>query len=110
MVTLAEQFDIEDSLRINASKADPYGGVTLESAEDLALLEARVKAVKPLLVVVDTVGNATDKNLSRQEDAKAFYWPLQILARKYRCAVLCLTHLNATGARAYSRWLGERLR
>ena len=53
---------------------------------------------------MDTVGNATDKNLSRQEDAKAFYFPLQVLARRYRCAVLCLTHLNAGG-----QFLGRRM-
>ena len=104
MVTLAQAFGLVDGIRINASKADPYGGVSLETPEDLAALEGRIKAVRPLLVVVDTVGNATDKNLSRQEDAKAFYFPLQVLARRYRCAVLCLTHLNAGG-----QFLGRRV-
>lgn len=104
MVTLCKDFDIVEGVRLNASKADPYGGVTLESVEDYALLEARVAAVKPLLVIVDTVGNATDKNLSRQEDAKMFYQPLQLIARKHRCAILCLTHLNAAG-----QFLGRRV-
>lgn len=104
MVTLARKFDIVDNLRLNAGKADPYGGVTLESADDYRQLEARVKAVRPAFVIIDTVGNATDKNLSKQEDAKAFYWPLQVLARKYRTSVLCLTHLNAAG-----QFLGRRV-
>jgi hypothetical protein len=104
MVTLARDFDVAANIRINAARTDPYGGVTLETVDDYCELEARVKAVQPAIVVIDTVGNATDKNLSRQEDAKAFYQPLQILARRYRCAVLCLTHLNATG-----QFLGRRV-
>ncbi len=104
LVTLAETFGIEPNIRINATRADPYGGVTLETPDDYRDLEARIKAVRPELVIIDTVGNATDKNLSKQEDAKAFYWPLQVLARRYRCAILCLTHLNATG-----QFLGRRV-
>ena len=97
MVSVCESFGIADCVKVNATKAEPYGGVTLESVEEFLALEARVKAVQPTFVVVDTVGNATDKNLSRQEDAKAFYQPLQILARRQNVAVLCLTHLNAGG-------------
>src|SRR5262249_43800622 len=97
LVTLAEKFGIEECLRLNAMKATPYGGVTLDEPDDYQAREAGVKAVKPRFVIVDTVGNATDKNLCKQEDAKAFYFPLQLLARRCRCAVLCLTHLNASG-------------
>jgi hypothetical protein len=104
IVTLARDFDIVPSIRINAAPTDPYGGVTLETADDLADLDARIKAVAPLLVIVDTVGNATDKNLSKQEDAKAFYFPLQVLARRHCCALLALTHLNASGS-----FLGRRV-
>jgi hypothetical protein len=104
MVTLSQAFGIKDSIRLNAFKADPYGGVCLDEKQDLKDLEARIAIVRPLLVVIDTVGNATDRNLSKQEDAKGFYWPLQILARKYRCGILCLTHLNADG-----HFLGRRV-
>jgi hypothetical protein len=97
MVTLCDSFGISDCVRLNASKADPYGGVTLDLLEDFEALERRVKTVQPVFVVVDTVGNATDRNLSRQEDAKAFYQPLQILARRQNVAVMALTHLNANG-------------
>ena len=70
----------------------------LDDIRELNALEARIRAVKPVMVLVDTVGNATDKNLSRQEDAKAFYQPLQIIARRNRTAIVCITHLNAAGA------------
>jgi hypothetical protein len=104
MVSLAQAFGIKDSIRLNAFKADPYGGVCLDAKQDLADLEARIAILHPALVVIDTVGNATDKNLCKQEDAKAFYFPLQIIARRYRTAVLCLTHLNADG-----QFLGRRV-
>jgi hypothetical protein len=104
MVTLSQAFGIKDSIRLNAFKADPYGGVCLDDLQDLKDLEARVAIVRPLLVVIDTVGNATDRNLCKQEDAKAFYSPLQIIARRYRCAIFCLTHLNADG-----HFLGRRI-
>jgi len=104
VVTLARDFNIAPLIRINAAKADPYGGVTLETLEDYAELEGRIKAIRPAFVIIDTVGNATDKNLSRQEDAKAFYFPLQVIARRYRTAILALTHLNAAG-----HFLGRRV-
>jgi hypothetical protein len=104
MVSLCQSFGIKDNVRLNAGKSDPYGGVSLDTVEDYAMLEARVKAVSPALVVIDTVGNATDKSLCRQEDAKAFYQPLQLIARRQRCAILCLTHLNAAGL-----FLGRRV-
>lgn len=104
LATLAETLQIEDAIYLNASKSDPYAGVVLDSLDDLRALEARIKALRPAFVIIDTVGNSTDKNLSRQEDAKAFYWPLQVMARKYRCAILCLTHLNAGG-----QFLGRRV-
>ncbi len=97
MVSLCDSFGISDCVKLNATRSDPYGGVTLDTPDEFAALEKRVKAVKPLFVVVDTVGNATDRNLSRQEDAKAFYQPLQLIARRQGCAVLALTHLNANG-------------
>lgn len=104
LVSLCRSFRITASVRLNASRSDPYGGVTLETPDDYAALEARIRAVRPALVIIDTVGNATDRNLSRQEEAKAFYQPLQIMARRYRCAILCLTHLNAAG-----QFLGRRV-
>lgn len=104
MVSLARAFGVEDAVAVNSWADDPYGGVTLDNEDDLRDLGARITEVKPVMVVVDTVGNATDRNLSRQEDAKAFYQPLQIIARRHGCAVLCLTHLNATG-----KFLGRRV-
>jgi hypothetical protein len=97
LVSLARAFAIEDSIWLNASKKDPWGGVMLETLEDFHDLEGRIQAVRPKLVIVDTVGNATGKNLCRQEEARDFYAPLQLIARRSRAALLCLTHLNQQG-------------
>jgi hypothetical protein len=104
LVSLCKAFQIADAVRLNAPKSDPFSGVSLESAEDYAALEARVKAVRPAFVIVDPVGNSTDLNLCRPEDAKAYYFPLQVIARRHRCAVLANTHLNADG-----KFLGRRI-
>ncbi len=104
MVALSKEFGVADIVYLNALKAEPFSGVSLDSLEDLANFEARVKAVRPLIAVIDTVGNTTDLNLSKQEDARLYYAPLQVIARKYECGILCLTHLNAGG-----KFLGRRV-
>lgn len=109
LVTLCDAFGTTDCVKINAHPADIYGGVSLENIEDLMLLEKRIAACRPLFVVIDTVGNTTDKNLSRQEDAKAYYQPLQIIARRQNVSVLCLTHLNA-GGKVLGRRVMEKVR
>lgn len=109
MVTLCRDFGVTAGVRLNAWKKDPYGGVALDAPQDLKDFEARIKAVKPAFVVIDTVGNATDKNLSKQEDAKAFYQPLQIIARRQSVAIFCLTHLSA-GGQVLGRRAKEKVR
>ena len=97
IVSLCRAFHIEESILVNATRSEPYGGVLLETIDDLMELEGRIKAAKPLFVVIDTVGNSTDRNLAKSEDAKAYYQPLQVIARRNQVAILCLTHLNAAG-------------
>jgi putative DNA primase/helicase len=97
MVDLGEKFGITDMVWVSAYKASPFEGTLLESLEDWKSLGAIIRAVRPHMLIVDTIGNATSKNLSRQEDAMEFYRPLQVLARKYDMPVMCLTHLAAGG-------------
>lgn len=97
MVSIGDAFGISDMVWISAYKANPFDGTTLETLEDWKSLGAIIRAVRPHLLIVDTVGNATSKNLGRQEEAMEFYRPLQIIARKYDMPVMCLTHLAAGG-------------
>lgn len=104
LVALTRAFEIRDVFLFNAYKDDPLSGTSLDSKEDLIEFKDRILANRPALVVIDTVGSTTDANLSKQEEAKKFYGPLQEIAQRGQCAVLCLTHLNATG-----HFLGRRV-
>ena len=97
LVTVAAEFDITDSIYINAPKTDPFSGTLIDDAPALAALLSRAKVVQPAFIIIDTVGNATDRNLGKQEEAKQFYQPLQVIARQADCALIASTHLNMTG-------------
>lgn len=109
MVTHSQEFGVSSGIYLNALKGDPFGGVSLASLEDVANFETRVKAVRPVMAVIDTVGNTTELNLSKSEDARTYYAPLQVIARKYECAIFCLTHLNA-GGKVLGRRIMEKVR
>ncbi len=109
IVSIAEAWDIEDRIVLNAWSKDPYEGTSLENGSDFKELDYRLQFAKPSLLVIDTVGNATDKNMGKAEDARAFYVPLQELARKRKCCVFALTHLSASG-KMYGRRGREKVR
>jgi hypothetical protein len=109
IVSISEAWDIEDRIVFNAWSHDPYEGTSLENGHDFKELDYRLQFAKPSLLVIDTVGNATDKNLSKAEDARAFYMPLQELARKRKCCIFALTHLSAAG-KMYGRRGREKVR
>lgn len=104
IVQLSHEFGLEETLYINSWNTEPYGGIALDDEEDYKALKRRMRALRPAFVFVDTVGNSTDKNLNRQEDARAYYAPLQVLAREFGCSIICITHFNAGGI-----FLGRRV-
>ncbi len=97
MVTISRAWGIMDHVLAATTKDRPYEGTSLEDAEDLARLEAIVKAARPLFLVIDTVGNSTSRKPHTSEDAQAYYQPLQVIARRNELAILALTHLNMAG-------------
>lgn len=106
--TIPEQFGFQPNLLfLNAPKVNPFVGTVLDDREDLRLLEKRIALVKPALVFVDTTMNATDRNTSKPEDAKAFYKPLQEIAARQECAILMITHLNKGGTALGRRIEGQ---
>jgi hypothetical protein len=112
LTEIATSFEIEGNVFVNSwndSVENLYGGVNLDDAGEIKDLEERIELLKPTIVFIDTVGNSTDKNLSRQEDAKAYYAPLQIVARKYNVPIVCITHLSASGE-ALGRRVREKVR
>lgn len=110
MCDIPTAFDIPDELVVlNAVASDPYSGTSLETAEEIADLEARIQRVKPVLVVVDTITNTGDYKTESAADAKRQYKPLQEIANRCGPAILCVTHLNA-GGKVLGRRAVEKVR
>ena len=91
---------------LNGTRSNPYAGTNLDSAEDLAALERRIRRVKPVAVFVDTAGNATDRETTRPEQAKAFFKPLAEMATRTGCCIILVTHLNKGGEALGRRIVG----
>ena len=49
------------------------GGLDLDDGETLMELGDHIRAAAPALVIIDTVGMVTDRNLCRPEEARAFF-------------------------------------
>lgn len=98
LVELSEAFGFGDRICYSGSKGDPTSGVTLADARDFLALYKRVKAARPLFLVIDTAGGTTGANLAKQEEARAFFAPLSDLAIKLGVCVIVITHLNANKA------------
>src|SRR5262249_26311087 len=78
LATLCRDFNIPpEALYLNASPKNPFGGTMLDSKEDLGALERRIELVRPALVIIDTMANATDRPMYRAEEAKKIFVPLQ---------------------------------
>lgn len=82
---------------LNTTVSDLYGGTELQEPTQLDDLEARIKRLRPALVVIDTVTNTSDYKSQDTSDAKRQYKPLQEVAKRTGTAILCVTHLNVAG-------------
>ena len=71
--------------------------ITTPTAE---LLEIRISAIKPVLVVIDSLINFYGLNENDSDDAIFFYDVIKTLAMKYETAFLLLHHQNKEGMRA----------
>jgi len=86
-----------EAIVLNGRRSNPYAGTNLDSLEDLAEFERRIRRVKPALVFIDTAGNATDRNQGRPEEAKQFFKPLAEIATRNNTSIILVTHLNRGG-------------
>ncbi|MDB5349204.1 MAG: putative ATPase [Planctomycetota bacterium] len=95
MLQASQDFGLPgESVALGSSPDDPTGALDLDDPETLAAIGQRIEAAAPALVVIDTVGMVTDRNLCRPEEARAFFAPLIDLAGKTGVAFLGLTHLS----------------
>lgn len=91
---------------LNGRRSNPYAGTNLDSVEDLAQLERNIRATQPALVLVDTIGNATDRNQGRAEEAKLIFKPLAEIATRTNASIVLVTHLNRGGQVMGNRIIG----
>jgi hypothetical protein len=82
------------ALALGTTADDPIGGLDLDEPEDIENLAQRIRAAEPALVVIDTVGMVTARNLCRTDDARAFFAPLIEVAAETGVALVGLTHLS----------------
>lgn len=95
MLTAARAFGLPDeAVTLGSSPDEPTGSLNLDDEETLAALACRIQAAAPALVVIDTVGMVTARNLCRPEEARDFFSPIMDLASTHGVAFLGLTHLS----------------
>ncbi len=95
LIDLADRYGLPDeAMRFNAPAHEPAAGYDLDDGATLDALEAAIADVRPGLVIVDTVGMTTRRNLGRPEEARAYFAPLMDIAGKAQVAFLLVTHLS----------------
>jgi hypothetical protein len=95
MLQCARDFGLPDhAVVLGSSPDDPTGSLDLDDPATLAAIEDRIVAAGVSLVVIDTVGMTTSRNLTRPEEAREFFAPIIELAAKTGVAFLGLTHLS----------------
>ena len=60
-------------LALGSSPDDPTGSLDLDDPATLTALAGRIEASGAALVIIDTVGMVTDRNLCRPEEARDAY-------------------------------------
>ncbi len=107
LMELAAAFGLPDeAVLFNAPPYDPTTGLDLDDPAELVALERRIEAGRPGLVLIDTVGTSTGRDLCRAEQAREFFAPLMDLAGRVSVPLLALTHLSANGEALGRRIVG----
>jgi hypothetical protein len=95
LLDLATKYGLPDeAVLLNASEDSPTGGLELDDPAELGAMRERIGTEAPGLVIIDTVGMTTARNLCRPEDAREYFGPLMTMANETGTAFLLLTHLS----------------
>jgi hypothetical protein len=86
-----------ESILFNTLPEDPYGGTSLDDPEAMASLDEFVGISGAKLVYVDTLTNATCRDLCRQDEVVPLLAPLQAIAQRHEIAPMLLQHLSREG-------------
>jgi hypothetical protein len=98
LATSAQEMGIPpEAILFNAQPEEPYDGIDLDSDQSLYQLEGFLSVSKAPLVFVDTLTNATRRDLCRQSDVKSLLTPLLSIAQRQDVAIILLLHLSREG-------------
>jgi hypothetical protein len=86
-----------EAILFNTLPEDPYGGTSLDDPEAIESLDEFVGISGAKLVYVDTLTNATSRDLCRQNEVGPLLAPLQEIAQRHAIAVVLLQHVSREG-------------
>ncbi len=102
----AAAFDLPDkAVAFCAIGDEPYEGTSIDDLDTLALLNEFMGAERFGMVCIDSLTNATARNLCSQQDTKVLGSPLRDLAQRHQTPIGLLLHLARDGG-----VLGRRIR
>jgi hypothetical protein len=87
----------DEAIYFNTMPEEPYGGTELDTAEDRDRLEGFIDQVRPGLVFIDSLTNATSFDLCRATENKAMMTPLRDIAQRTQTTIIPLLHLSKEG-------------
>jgi hypothetical protein len=95
----------DEAIVFNSPADDPYGGTDLDDGAARDYLDSVIPDVRPGLVFIDTLTNATGKDLCRQNEVKVLMAPLIEIAQRHQVTIVPLLHLSRDG-----QALGRRIK
>jgi hypothetical protein len=98
LLTAADALELPDeAVLFNTPHDEAYGGTELDAPEDRERLEEFIGEVRPGLVFIDTLTNATSFDLCKAQDTKALMTPLRDIAQRTGVSIIPLMHLSKEG-------------
>ncbi len=82
------------TILFNALPGEPYGGWSLDSADNVKLLRELIEIERPGLVFIDTVWRATRRRLNREDEVNIIMDPIITIAQETDTAIMGLMHLS----------------
>jgi hypothetical protein len=98
----------DEAVVFPAPPDDPTEGTDLDDPTFIdpgGMLETAIQAIRPGLIVIDTLTNATRRDLCAQDQMKGLKAPLVRLVQQYQTNIILSLHLNREG-----QALGRRIK
>jgi hypothetical protein len=95
----------DEAIVFPAPPDDPYANTNLDSPETLQWLDKAIAAVKPALVIIDTLSYATQRDLCEQRSIAGLKGPLVDLAQRHQTNIALALHVSQAG-----QALGRRIK